>query len=315
MTVTKIIPERETRKMNLAAYARVSTLTEEQEESFETQVAYYTALIRKTEQWNFTGVYADHGKSGLSAAKRPAFQRMIRDAMAGKIDVILVKSISRFGRNSLEAQTYTHLLKENGVEVRFEREGVSSFEPQMDMVFNFLAAVAQEEARSISENIRWTYAKLAEQGIRHLGNNRVLGYDEVDGVLTPNRDAWAVRFIFEQYAQGRTMRAIADELETRGFKTLRGKKKLSVATIAGILRNEIYKGDRRLQKAPPREFLTRKPDLTREYISYYVEDDHEGIVSRALWDKAQQALAEARKPRADRNAQFGNDRLEAEQRP
>lgn len=304
MTVRKIVHEQEIRKKNAAAYARVSTLTDEQDESFETQVSYYTTLIRDTEQWNFTGVYADHGKSGLSAEQRPEFQRMIQDAMEGKIDIILVKSISRFGRNSLEAQTYVHKLKEIGVEVCFEREGVSSFDPQADMIFNFLVAVAQEESKSISQNIRWSYEKLAEQGIRHLGNNRVLGYDEVDGVLTPNEDAWVVRFIFEEYVQGRTIRWISDELEKMGFETMRGCKKLSVATIEGILRNEIYKGDRRLQKTPHANLLTHRPEKGTEYKTYYLEDDHEGIVSKELWQKVQEVLATPKETYVNKNSHY-----------
>ena len=304
MTVRRIVHEQEIRKRNVAAYARVSTLTEEQDESFETQVSYYTNLIKNTEQWNFAGIYADHGKSGLSAAKRPEFQRMIQDAMDGKIDIILVKSISRFGRNSLEAQTYVHKLKEIGVEVRFEREQISSFDPQADMVFNFLVAVAQAESNSISQNIRWSYEKLAEQGIRHLGNNRVLGYDEVDGVLTPNEDAWVVRFIFEEYANGKSMRKIADELEKMGFETMRGCKKLSVATIEGILRNEIYKGDRRLQKTSHVNLLTHRPEKGTEYKTYYLEADHEGIVSKELWEKVQEVLATPKKELSNKNSHF-----------
>ena len=304
MTVRRIVHEREKRKMNVAAYARVSTLAEEQDESFETQVAYYTNFIKNTKQWNFAGIYADHGKSGLSVAKRPEFQRMIQDAMDGKIDIILVKSISRFGRNSLEAQTYVHKLKEKRVEVRFEREQISSFDPQADMVSNFLVAVAQAESHSISQNIRWSYEKLAEQGIRHLGNNRVLGYDEVDGVLTPNEDAWVVRFIFEKYANGKSMRKIADELEKHGFETLRGRKKLSVATIEGILCNEIYKGDRRLQKAPHANLLTHRPEKGTEYKTYYLEADHEGIVSKELWEKVQKVLATPKKELSNKNSHF-----------
>lgn len=294
MKVRKVTTERQQQKLNVAAYARVSTLSEEQEESFDTQVEYYTAYIQSVDEWNFVDVYADQGKSGLSADKRPGFQRMIRDAMDGKIDKILVKSISRFGRNSLEAQTYVHKLKEKGVEVFFEREGISSFNPQADMVFNFLTAVAQEESRSTSQNLKWAFAKRAEQGIRHLGNNRVLGYDEIDGVLTPNKDAWAVEFMFESYASGMTMKQISEELQARGFRTLHGRDKLAIATIAGILRNEIYKGDRRIQKAPHNDMLTHQPEKGGEYKSYYVERDHEGIVSRELWEKVQQVLAEPR---------------------
>lgn len=291
MKVRRINPIREVQKKKVAAYARVSTLSEEQDESFETQVAYYTALINSKPEWEFAGVYADHGKSGLSVEKRPEFQRMFQDAMDGKIEIILVKSISRFGRNSLEAMTYVHKLKELRVEVRFEREGISSFDPQSDMVFNFLVAVAQEESRSISMNTRWANEKLAKQGIRHIGSNKVLGYDEVNGVLTPNQDAWVVRFIYEEYAAGKSMGKIADDLKMRGYVTLRGKERLDESTIAAILRNELYKGDQRIQKQPPKDLLTKKPDYSKEYTSYYVEDNHEGIVSRDLWDRVQEVLA------------------------
>ena len=291
MNVRRITPVKEIQKKKVAAYARVSTLTEAQDESFETQVAYYTALISSNSQWIFVGVYADHGKSGLSAEKRPDFIRMMNDAMEGKIDIILVKSISRFGRNSLEAQTYEHKLREKGVEVKFEREGISSFDAQADMVFNFLVAVAQEESKSISQNTRWANEKLAKQGIRHLGNNRVLGYDEVNGVLTPNKDAWVVKYIFEEYAAGKSMLQICDGLEKKGFITMTGNTKMRPSTISSILHNELYKGDQRIQKKPPKDLLTKKPDYSKEYTSYYVEDNHEAIVSRELWDKVQEILS------------------------
>ena len=290
MNVRRITPVKEIQKKNVAAYARVSTLSEAQGESFETQVAYYTALISSNPQWIFAGVYADHGKSGLLAEKRPDFMRMMNDAMDGKIDIILVKSISRFGRNSLEAQTYVHKLREKGVEVKFEREGISSFDAQADMVFNFLVAVAQEESKSISQNTRWANEKLAKQGIRHLGNNRVLGYDEVNGVLTPNKDAWVVKYIFEEYAAGKSMLQICDGLEKKGFVTMTGNTKMRPSTISSILHNELYKGDQRIQKKPPKDLLTKKPDYSKEYTSYYVEDNHEAIVSRELWDKVQEIL-------------------------
>ena len=304
MKVRKVTTERQQQKLNVAAYARVSTLSEEQEESFDTQVEYYTAYIQSVDEWNFVDVYADQGKSGLSADKRPGFQRMIRDAMDGKIDKILVKSISRFGRNSLEAQTYVHKLKEKGVEVFFEREGISSFNPQADMVFNFLTAVAQEESRSTSQNLKWAFAKRAEQGIRHVGSNHVLGYDEIDGVLTPNEDAWAVKFMFESYANGMTLEQISEELQARGFTTLRGKEKLTATTISRNLRNEIYNGDRQIQKAPHIDMLTHKPEKGGEYKSYYVEQDHEGIVSVELWDEVQKALAEQRNVFANKNSHY-----------
>lgn len=285
MKVTKIVPLQTKKKV--AAYARVSTLIKEQEESFETQVLYYSNLINKNKHWQFVKVYSDHGKSGLSVSKRPGFMEMFNDAMNNKIDLILVKSISRFGRNSLEAQDYIHTLKEKGVEVYFERENISSLDPQTGLLFNFLSAVAQEESKSISLNTRWAYEKLAKQGIRHLGSNRVLGYDEINGTLIPNKDATIVRYIFEQYANNASMKQIAINLKTNNFKTLRGKNTLSTSTISYILHNEIYIGDRRIQKKPPTSPLSKKPDYSKEYTSYYVFNSHQPIISRELWNKVQ----------------------------
>lgn len=287
MKVIRIDPQRQNRKFNVAAYARVSTLSEEQEESFETQVEYYSSLIRGNDKWNFIKVYADQGKSGMSVSKRSEFNQMLDDALNGKIDIIITKSISRFGRNSLEAQSYVNRLKEKGIEVRFEREGISSLDPQSDMIFSFLSAVAQEESKSISMNIQWTYEKLAEKGIRHLGNKRILGYDEIDGVLKPNTDAWVIRFIFEEYSNNKSMRTIARELKEKQVKTLRNKDILSTSTISRILKNEIYMGDRRLQKAPHNNLITHKPEKEAEYKSYYISNAHEAIVSKELWNKVQ----------------------------
>ena len=289
MEITRIPRASEQQKLNVAAYARVSTLTDEQEESFEAQVNYYTALIQKNPRWNFVGVYADNGRSGLSAEKRPEFMRMIDDALAGKIQLILVKSISRFGRDSLEAQTYVHMLKERNIEVRFERENISSFNAQADMIFNFMTAIAEQESRSISDNVRWTYEKLGRQGIRHLGNNRLLGYDEEKGVLTPNDDAWIPELIFNRYASGSSLADISRLIEQNGGKRLRSKKGFNAGTLLSILQNEIYVGDRRIQKVPHTDMKTKRPGED-EYESYYVENDHKGIVSRFVWEKAQDRL-------------------------
>ena len=186
-------------RRKVAAYARVSTLTEEQEESYETQINYYTKLAEQTEGWEMVGLYADPGISGTSAKKRPEFMRMINDARNGKIDLILCKSVSRFSRNFKEAQELIHELKAGNVEVWFEKEGIHTFDPSTDLIFSMMAAISQEESRSISENVKWSYRKRGEQGIRHIGNFRMLGYDDVDGKLTPNKDAWIVRMIFDEY--------------------------------------------------------------------------------------------------------------------
>lgn len=150
-----------------------------------------------------------------------------------KYDFILVKSISRFGRNSLEAQEYAHLLKGLGVEVRFEREGFSTFDAKSEMIFNFLTAIAEEESKSISENVRVTYHRLAEMGVRHIGNNRVLGYDEIDGELVPNEQAWIPALIFTEYAKGTAICEIVKLLKAKNAKRIRNRseKSLSATTF------------------------------------------------------------------------------------
>lgn len=274
----------------VAAYARVSTLYEDQEESYETQVRYYTNLIEATEGWELGEIYADQGITGTSASKRPQFLRMLEDARAGKINLILCKSISRFSRNFVEAQKFVHELKAINVEIRFEKEGISSFDPGSDLVFSLMAAMAQEESRSISENVKWSYRRMAEKGIRHIGNNRMLGYDEINGKLTPNKDAWIARMIFEEYAAGKAPSEILAHLRDRGAQRLRSDKPFIWSAALVILQNEVYVGDRLIQKAPPQDFLTKKPDNTEAYDSKYIRDDHEAIVSREVWDKVQARL-------------------------
>ncbi|MEG0323183.1 MAG: recombinase family protein, partial [Clostridia bacterium] len=217
MIIRRIAPEREQRKLRVAAYARVSTETEEQTESYETQVDYYTRLIRQNANWEYVDVYADR-KSATSAQHRPEFQRMMADGREKKFDILLVKAISRFARNVVDAQHYVHELKQYDVEVRFENESISSADPTAEMMFNILAIIAQQESKNKSENVRWTYQKLAEQGIRHIGNHRVLGYDEVKGKLTPNGDAWIVKLLFDQYAAGVSISRIIKNLDTAGAK-------------------------------------------------------------------------------------------------
>lgn len=277
-------------KKKVAAYARVSTLSEAQEESYETQVNYYTQLIQQTASWEMVGVYADPGITGTSARKRPEFMRMIGDAKNDRIDLILCKSVSRFSRNFREAQELIHELKAHNVEVWFEKEGIHTFNPSADLIFSLMAAISQEESRSISENVKWSYRKLAEQGIRHVGNHRMLGYDEVNGKLAPNKDAWIVRMAFEEYADGVSASEILKHLQDRGAHRLRSDKPFAWSAILTILRNEAYVGDRLIQKTSPQDFLTKKPDPLQSYDSKYIRNDHEPIVSREVWEKAQNRL-------------------------
>ena len=289
MIVRRIEP-RVTQK-RVAAYARVSTLDEQQEESYDTQFMYYKELIMAMPGWQLVNVYADRGITGMSAEKRPQFMAMIEDARNRKIDIILCKSISRFSRNVVETLKYVHELKSLNVEVRFEKEGISSFDASSDMIFNLMAAMAQEESRSISESVKWSYRRKAEQGIRHVGSNHMLGYDEINGKLTPNKDAWIIRLIFDKYVAGLMVAEIIRVLDENGAKRMRSDRPFNAPALFAILTNEAYVGDRCIQKTPPQNYLTKKPDLNVAYESRYIYNDHEGIVSREIWDAAQLRLS------------------------
>ena len=295
MIIRRIAKNKATKRV--AAYARVSTLTEEQEESYETQVRYYTELITGTEGWDLVGLYADPGITGTSAAKRPQFMRMIQDARAGKMDLILCKSVSRFSRNFKEAQEYVHELKSLNVEVWFEKEGIHSFDPSSDLIFSTMAVVAQEESRSISENVKWAYRRMAELGIRHVGNHHMLGYDEVDGKLKPNDDAWIVKLMFEEYAAGVAPSEILRHLKEKGARRMRSQKEFLWSCVISILQNEAYVGDRRIQKRPPQNYITKKPDPKEPYESKYIYGAHTGLVSPAVWDAVQDRLRRCRRER------------------
>ena len=278
----------------VAAYCRVSTLKEEQEESRETQTRYYNDLISSRKDWRSAGIYVDDGISGTQAKKRPGFMKLMEAAEAGRIDLILVKSLSRFSRNALEALEYLDKLKAWGVEVRFDREGFSSLDANSEMLINIMAALAQEESRSISQNIAWSLDKNAIMGIRHVGNNRIYGYDEVDGKLTPNGDAWVVGVIFESFVAGESTVQISKKLKELGAKSLRGKDEISPAVLRRMLANEVYIGDRLIQKRERTNYLTKKPDPRIPYVRVYVSNDHEPIIDRELWTKAQNRLRQTR---------------------
>ena len=301
MIVRKIVVAKEVRKKRVAAYARVSTELEEQQESFDTQCSHYASLIQRNPEWEYVKVYADPGISGTSADKRPGFQEMISDAKAGRMDIILVKSISRFARNVVDAQRYSHLLKQYEVEVRFEREALSSFDTSAEMVFNILAAVAQEESRSISENIKWAYKKNAEKGVRRIGNNRILGYcTDENGNLVPDKNAWIVRQMFDDYADGKSLNEVVQRLNASGAKRMRTGKPFTESIVYQMLQNEVYVGDRLIQKEAPANYLTKRPDKTESYKSYYVANAHEGIVSRDTWVRVKARLDSAKAARNGR---------------
>ena len=288
MQITRIPAKRENKKTRVAVYCRVSTEKDTQEDSLEMQREAYISLISLRSDWETAGVYAD-SLSGLSAEKRPEFMRMIGDAMAGKIDRILCKSVSRFSRNVAECKKYTDMLRTRNVTVEFEKEHLSTDDPTSSFIFSLMSAIAENESRSISENIRWGYSERFKRGEYNLGNNRILGYDCVDGKLVPNQYADAIRLIYLMFLEGKSIEEIIRTLTDIGVKTRNGTP-LSRNTILYILKNETYKGDKLLQKQPPRNFITKKPDPTIPYESNYLKDDHEPIVSRAMWDAVQEKM-------------------------
>ena len=277
-------------KLRVAAYCRVSTKGAEQEDSLELQKEVYRARIGSHPDWEFADVYAD-SLSGLCAEKRPEFMRLMADCNAGKIDRILCKSVSRFSRNMVECQRYTQQLRARNIAVEFEKEHIRTDDPTSSLVFSLMCSVAQDESRSISENVKQSYQARVRRGEYNLGNNRILGYDCVDKKLVPNGDAWAVRMIFRLFLEGASYREISRCLWEAGLVSMRSRKPLSPSTVSGILRNETYVGDKRLQKQPPRDFLTKRPQQGLPYATNYLTNDHPPLIDRQTWTAAQEKLS------------------------
>ena len=282
------------RKLRVAAYARVSTELDEQQNSYEAQVNFYTSYIKSNSGWDFAGIYSDEGISGTSYKNRDGFNRMIADAKAGKIDLILTKSISRFSRNVVDALTVTRELKSIGVEVRFEKENISSFDPKSEMVFAIMSSLAQEESRSISENVKWGHRRSMEEGKVHVAYSRFLGYTKgKDGKLEiVPEEAAVVKQIYDDFLNGMTISNIAKKLTTQGVKTPAGKSKWAISTVRSILSNEKYKGDALLQKTYTADYLTKQTKKNDgELPQYYVKNSHPAIIAPDIFDLVQYELA------------------------
>ena len=247
MIIKKVMPKIPVAKKRVAAYCRVSTFRNEQDESFETQQKYYEELIQSHPDWELVKVYADR-HSATRVKNRPGFQEMVAAAEAKKMDIIICKSISRFSRNMVDCQQYAKWFRTLGVTIIFEEQNIRTDDPTCDFVLSILAAVAQDESHSISENEKAAYASRFARGEYNLGNNRILGYDCVDGELVPNKDAWIVKEVFRRFIEGESYRQIAKELGELGAQSLHSKKGFGVETLRYMVSNETYVGDKRLQK-------------------------------------------------------------------
>lgn len=228
-----------TKKRRVAAYARVSTDKEEQESSFDAQVNYYTRIIKANPEWIFVDVYADEGITGTSITKREGFTRMINDALAGRIDLIMTKSVSRFARNTVDSLTTVRKLKEKGVEVYFEKENIYTLDSKGELLITIMSSLAQEEARNISENTAWGRRKQFAEGKHSLAYKTFLGFDKgPDGGLVVNKEqAATVRRIYSEFLAGNTPYMIAKGLTRDGIKTPGGKDKWQATTIRSMLSN------------------------------------------------------------------------------
>lgn len=280
------------KRQKVAAYARVSMETDRLAHSLSAQVSYYSSLIQNNPEWEYAGVYADFGISGTGTAKRDKFRRLIADCEAGKVDIVLTKSISRFARNTVALLSTVRHLKEIGVEVRFKKEHIHSFSGDGKLILSILVSFAQEESRSISENSKWGIRKRYQSGEIGVKNKRVFGY-RYDGEkyeIMPE-EAEAVRLIFERFTSGVPLGEIKSELEAMGIRSWRGYD-LSYSHLNYILRNEIYIGDRRYQKCFIEDPIRKKKVKNQGQLpQYYVENNHTAIISHELFNKAQDEIS------------------------
>ena len=278
------------RKRNAAGYARVSTDHDEQFTSYAAQVDYYTKYIMQNPDWNFVEVYTDEGISGTSRKKRDGFNRMIKDALDGKIDVIITKSISRFARNTVDTLTTVRELKDHGVEVIFEKENIHTFDSNGEMLITIMSSIAQEESRSISANITWGHRKRFADGKLLMAFSSFLGYDRgPNGEPVINEEqAEIVRRIYFDFTHGMTPSAIAKQLTKEQVPTPAGCSVWKTTTVEHILKNEKYKGCALLQKSFTVDFLTKKTKVNEgEVPQYYVENSHPAIIDPGEWELAQ----------------------------
>lgn len=277
----------------MAAYCRVSTDSAEQKTSYETQKQVYTDMIARRKDWTMVGIYADEGISGTRADKRPEFNKMIKDCLAGKIDYIITKSVSRFARNTVECLEFVRMLKARNIGILFEEQNIDTLKCDSELYLVIYAGFAQSESESMSKNITWAFRKNFEEGKVVINYKRMVGYRKgEDGKpeIVPE-EAEIVRNIFEWFLAGRTPREIVAMLQADGVQTKCGKVKWQVSTILRVLKNEKFCGDAILQKTVTLDCISKTHKKnTGEAPMYYVHNNHDPIISRETFNKAQEEL-------------------------
>ena len=278
------------RRKRVAAYARVSMETERLHHSLSAQVSYYSSLIQKNPEWEYAGVFADDGISGTASEKRDAFQQMLQACEEGKIDIVLTKSISRFARNTVDLLETVRHLKDLGIEVRFEKERINSMSGDGELMLTILASFAQEESRSISENVKWGTRKRFEQGIPN-GKFRIFGYRWADGqlVIEP-KEAKIVKRIFQNFLDGKSRLETEREFAAEGITTANGCRWCD-SNIKVVLTNITYTGNLLLQKEFIEDPITKHRKKNRgELPQYFVEETHEPIIDMETFQFVQEEI-------------------------
>lgn len=302
-TITEITRQKPTPpQIRLAAYCRVSSDSSDQLHSFAAQIKYYSEYCKRHPEYKFVDIYADEGITGTSMEKRDDFRRMLRDCKKGLIDRIIVKSMSRFARNTEEMLTALRALEQMEVSVYFEEQGLDTKSMNSEMFATFPGMVAQQESVSISQNMRWSYKKRMESGEFNCCAP-AYGFDLINGKLVINEtEAAVIRRIFNLYLQGIGMQAIANILNNEGVRRQYGREKWHHTTVNYVLNNERYKGDALLQKQITTQALPFKKQRNHgEQPMYYVENSNPAIVSRETYE-AVQALIKSRQPSCKRKA-------------
>ena len=293
------VPVNSIKKRRVAGYARVSTDHEEQATSYEAQVDYYTKYIKSRDDWEFVKVYTDEGITATNTKRREGFKNMVTDALAGKIDLIVTKSVSRFARNTVDSLTTVRKLKDKGIEIYFEKENIWTLDAKGELLITIMSSLAQEESRSISENVTWGQRKRLADGKVSFAYSTFLGLDkdeETGKIVINPEQAEIVRLIYRLFLSGMSPHSIAKELMNRGIKTVKGKDIWRAATVQSILTNEKYKGDALLQKCFTVDFLQKKRKKNEgEVPQFYVEGNHEAIINPEAFDMVQAEFDRRRK--------------------
>ncbi len=288
------------KRLRVASYCRVSTDSEDQLNSYRSQVRHYTDLINSKSEWTQVGIYADEGITGTQVSKREEFQRLISDCLNGKIDMVITKSISRFARNTVDTLNYVRKLKEYNVAVFFEEENINTLSMDGELLLTILSSVAQQEVQNISANVKKGLKMKMQRG-ELVGFQSCLGYDYdtvTKSISINEKEAEIVKYIFKRYVEGAGCKVIGRELEKLGHKTRYGYSNWNESTVIGIIKNEKYVGDLLQGKT-----FTLDPISKRRLANYgeedqfYLKDHHEPIISRELFEMAHEILKRRSKVR------------------